>query len=158
MLSLLFLVGCNSHTSMKEPRVSNSTVGGGDYNYSKITVDSVKNSLHRISGEGLFGTYLFREIFSSSFVGAIEGHQGKIILELWDFENTQSPRKMLWRIEQDSDKWYFEKGVIVFLKRGCCGSLDKHYHYKVSNGELIKITEHQYKRRMKNESVFIFPG
>jgi len=155
---LIFIAGCQSDVSITKPRVKNTTVGGGEYKYPKISTTSVKDSLHRLSGEGLSGVYLFREKFSSSFIGSIEGHQGKITLELWDFDISQKPNRMLWKIEQDSDKWYFEKGNIVFLKRGCCGALDKHYHYKITNGNFIRVTEHPYKRKLKDEPVFIFPG
>lgn len=155
---LLFVSGCQRGVTSSKPEVTHSVVGGDQYKYQKISTSSIKDSLQRIHGQGLSGVYLFREIASSSFIGGIEGHHGNITLELWDFDTSRKPNKMLWRIVKDSDKWYFEKGNIVFLKRGCCGALDKHYYYSVSTGELIKVVERPYKKRSKDEPAFIFPG
>ena len=131
----------------------------GDAKYPEYSVKSEKYHLEQMSGNGLSGLYLIKEIHESTFVAGIEGNKGTISLELIKInQRTGEESKPIWSISESANLWKFQDGYIVFVNRGCCGAQDQHIYFDISTGQKNRILETEPKRIINTEPVYVFPG
>lgn len=113
------------------------------FNWPSVKVESVKYHLARrfFNSDSYIFPVLIKETYKIELIDGREGSNSNIELELWKLD-TNKIEKKIWRITQEADEWkYSGFDELVFIKYGCCDSLNKYTFFNFKTGALIRSVE-----------------